>query len=63
MRTQQAQLDVVGSGDMEMSFDNSGVVDAQVKGSGDITLKGTVRKVNSQVRGSGDIDTDDLTVK
>ena len=63
VKTQQARLDVIGSGDIDMGFDNSGSVDAQVKGSGDITMKGTVRQMNKLVRGTGDIDTDDLQVK
>jgi hypothetical protein len=62
VRTQQARLDVVGSGDIEMDFDRSGFVDAQVKGSGDIELKGTVKVLSQNVRGSGDIDTEELTI-
>ena len=63
VQTQWGQLDVIGSGDIEAFFDQSGEVNAQVKGSGDIEMKGTVRKMNKLVRGSGDIDTDELIVR
>ena len=63
VQTQWGQLDLIGSGDIDVFFDNSGEVNAQVKGSGDIEMKGTVRKMNKLVRGSGDIDTDELMVR
>jgi hypothetical protein len=63
VKTQQARLSVIGSGDIEMGLDDSGEVDVQVKGSGDIELKGTVKKINKRRFGSGDIDTEELIVR
>ena len=52
-----------GSGDVDVEFGKGcGSVDAQLTGSGDIDLKGTVRSFNKQKYGSGDIDTDKLKV-
>lgn len=57
-------LEVRGSGDIKVDFlSGCGAVKAEILGSGDITLKGKVRKFNMKKRGSGDIDTDDLRVE
>lgn len=52
-----------GSGDIEVNFlGGCSSVDAELLGSGDITLKGQVKNVSKQKRGSGDIDTSKLRV-
>lgn len=57
-------LEVRGSGDIEVDFlSGCGAVKAEVLGSGDITLRGQVRKLNIQKRGSGDVDASSLTVE
>ena len=57
-------LEVRGSGDIEVDFlSGCGAVKAEVLGSGDITLKGQVRKFNMQKRGSGDVNTSNLRVE
>jgi hypothetical protein len=38
-------------------------VESRLVGSGDITLKGSVKEMKNNVRGSGDIDTDELLIK
>ena len=52
-----------GSGDVNVEFAKGcGSVDAQLMGSGDIDLRGTVQSMNKYKSGSGDIDTDNLKV-
>jgi len=57
------RLTLRGSGDVNVEF-GSGCdsVDAELMGSGDIGLRGTVQSFNKQKHGSGDIDTDKLKV-
>jgi hypothetical protein len=45
-----------------MRFENSGKVEANITGSGDITLKGTVSNYQYNVRGSGDMHTEELKI-
>lgn len=52
-----------GSGDVDVNFGTGcGSVDADLHGSGDISLSGRVRSFTKQKHGSGDIDTDRLEV-
>ena len=52
-----------GSGDVDVNFGTGcGSVDADLHGSGDISLSGRVRSFTKQKHGSGDIDTDRLKV-
>ena len=53
-----------GSGDISVDFmEGCQEVQATLTGSGDVTLKGHVRKYAQQKSGSGDIDTNHLTVE
>ena len=63
-RVKDTSLLLKGSGDIEADFsEGCGAVDCELRGSGDITLKGTVKKFSRHKSGSGDIDIDGLTVK
>lgn len=48
-------LNVSGSGNLNIDADASGEVDADVSGSGDLNLKGKCREFNSDVSGSGKV--------
>lgn len=48
-------LNVSGSGNMNIEADASGEVEADVSGSGDLILKGKCREFNSDVSGSGKV--------
>jgi len=53
-----------GSGDISVDFEKDcHEVQAYLAGSGDITMKGYVKKCSQQKSGSGDIDTSQLTVE
>ena len=54
-------LSLKGSGDIKVDF-NEGcqAVDSELRGSGDITLRGVVSRFSQQKTGSGDIDIDHL---
>ena len=55
-------LSVRGSGDIDLTFgEGCEAVNAELRGSGDIRLKGAVRQIRQSKHGSGDIDTDDLS--
>lgn len=59
----RTQLQLRGSGDIDVEFiSGCGAVDAELLGSGDITLKGQVRSFDMRKRGSGDINSNDLKV-
>lgn len=59
----KTRITLRGSGDVDVEFAKGcGFVDAQLAGSGDIDLKGTVRTASVHKSGSGDIDTDNLKV-
>ena len=59
----RTQLQLRGSGDIDIEFiSGCGAVDAELLGSGDITLKGQVRSLDMRKRGSGDINSNDLKV-
>lgn len=64
LRVQKTQLSLKGSGDIDADFkEGCGAVDCELRGSGDITLKGAVQKFTHHKSGSGDIDYDGMTVK
>ena len=64
MRVKNTWLSLKGSGDIDADFkEDCGTVECELRGSGDITLKGSVRHFDSQKSGSGDIHTDGLIVK
>jgi hypothetical protein len=62
VKTLWAGVNLVGSGDVKICFNNSGKVEANLTGSGDITLKGTVSDYKYNVRGSGDMHMKELHV-
>lgn len=63
-KVDSTSLALRGSGDIEADFrEDCGAVDCELRGSGDITLKGSVRKFDSHKYGSGDIHVDRLNVK
>ena len=64
LRVKDTHLSLKGSGDIQADFREGCVaVDCELRGSGDISLKGGVKKFNQRKSGSGDIDIDRLTVK
>jgi hypothetical protein len=60
-RVLSTHLSLKGSGDIKVDF-NEGcqAVNSELRGSGDITLRGVVSQFKMQKTGSGDIDTDHL---
>lgn len=63
-KVDNTSLSLRGSGDIKSDFsEGCGAVDCELRGSGDITLKGFVRKFDSHKYGSGDIHIDRLNVK
>jgi hypothetical protein len=63
-RVKDTYLSLKGSGDINADFkEGCGAVECELRGSGDISLKGTVKKFNQHKSGSGDIDINRLTVK
>lgn len=64
MNTVNTQLQLRGSGDINVEFVRGcGSVNAELFGSGDITLNGEVKHFDMRKRGSGDIDSSNLKVK
>lgn len=64
LRVKNTWLSLKGSGDIEADFKHGcGSVECELRGSGDITLKGSVRRFDSHKYGSGDIHVDGLNVK
>ena len=56
-------LSLKGSGDINADFkEGCGAVECELRGSGDISLKGKVQKFSQHKSGSGDIDINRLTV-
>ena len=63
-RVKDTRLSLKGSGDIDAEFKNDcGALECELRGSGDISLKGSVRKFDSHKNGSGDIHIDRLNVK
>lgn len=63
MNAAQTQLSLRGSGDIDVDFvSGCGSVNAELQGSGDITLKGQVKHLDMHKRGSGDINASSLRV-
>ena len=63
-RVKDTTLSLKGSGDIDAEFkEGCGAVNCELRGSGDITLKGSVHKFDSHKYGSGDINVDQLNVK
>ena len=62
-RVLSTRLGLKGSGDIKVNF-NEGcqAVDSELRGSGDITLRGVVSRFSQQKTGSGDIDIDHLQI-
>lgn len=62
-RVLSTHLSLKGSGDIKVGF-NEGcqAVNSELRGSGDITLRGVVSRFSMQKTGSGDIDTDQLKI-
>lgn len=64
MRVKDTWLSLKGSGDIEADFrEDCGRLECELRGSGDITVKGSVRQFDSHKNGSGDIHIDWLNVK
>ena len=63
-KVDDTNLQVTGSGDIDVAF-NEGcqAAECELRGSGDITLKGHVAHFTKHKTGSGDIDTDKLVVR
>ena len=63
-KVDDTNLQVTGSGDIDAYF-NEGcqAADCELRGSGDITLKGHVARFTKHKTGSGDINTDKLVVR
>ena len=58
------RLALKGSGDIDADFrEGCRSVECELRGSGDISLSGTVGRISKQKSGSGDIDTGKLTIK
>ena len=63
LHVKDTHLSLKGSGDINADFkEGCGAVECELRGSGDISLKGAVKKFNQHKSGSGDIDVDRLTV-
>lgn len=63
-RVKDTSLSLKGSGDINADFkEGCGALECELRGSGDISLKGSVRKFDSHKSGSGDISIDRLNVK
>lgn len=63
-KVKDTQLSLKGSGDIDAEFrDDCGAIECELRGSGDITLKGAVRHFDSHKYGSGDIHINRLDVK
>jgi len=63
MNVADTRLSLRGSGDIDVDFvSGCGSVNAELQGSGDITLKGQVRHFDMHKRGSGDVNTGNLKV-
>lgn len=64
MRVKDTWLSLKGSGDIEADFrEDCGSLECELRGSGDITVKGSVHQFDCHKYGSGDIHTDRLNVK
>lgn len=58
------RLGLKGSGDIDATFlENCNAVECELKGSGDITLKGEVNQFSKEKSGSGDVSVGQLTVR
>jgi hypothetical protein len=61
---QSTVLGLKGSGDISVNFGQGcKVVSCELRGSGDITLSGSVDRYSMQKSGSGEVDVDDLTTR
>ena len=64
LKVDDTSLSLKGSGDIDADFrEGCGSVDCELRGSGDITLKGTVRRFNQHTTGSGSVDIDKLSIQ
>jgi hypothetical protein len=64
LHVKDTYLSLKGSGDINADFkEGCGAVECELRGSGDISLKGKVQKFSQHKSGSGDIDINRLTVK
>lgn len=64
MKVDDTTLSLRGSGDIDADFrEGCGTVDCELRGSGDITLKGKVRRLSQHTTGSGNVDIDKLSIQ
>lgn len=64
LKVYDTTLSLRGSGDIDADFrEGCGSVDCELRGSGDITLKGTVRRFSQHTSGSGGVDIDKLSIQ
>ena len=64
LKVDDTSLSLRGSGDIDADFsEGCGSVDCELRGSGDITLRGTVRRFNQHTTGSGGVDVDKLSIQ
>lgn len=62
--TSNTRLALRGSGDIDATFhENCDAVECELRGSGDITLKGEVKRLSKDKSGSGDVSDEDLTIQ
>lgn len=62
--TNMSRIAVRGSGDIDATFhENCEAVECELRGSGDITLKGQVKRFSQEKSGSGDVSVGQLTVR
>ena len=62
--TEDSRLALRGSGDIDATFhQNCKAVECELRGSGDITLKGEVSRFSKEKSGSGDVSVGQLTVR
>ena len=62
--TADARLALKGSGDIDASFhQNCDAVACELRGSGDITLKGEVKRFSKEKSGSGDVSVGQLSIR
>lgn len=64
LKVDDTSLQLKGSGDIDAAFNEGcGSVDCELRGSGDITLEGTVRRFSQHTNGSGSVDIDKLSIQ
>ena len=63
LTAEQASLAIQQVGNVNVGFENSGVVDCELQGVGNVKLRGNVRKLTKSVKGTGNVDTRELKIE